>query len=371
MRAGMCAQEQNPREAGAGGGARTLRPNSPCARNRRASRFTPPPDPLPSRGGGAVGVAPRVVPCRGPPMKFTLSWLKEHLETDASIDEIVERMTMIGLEVESVENAGAKLAAFSVARIVSAAKHPNADKLQRLPSRNQGRLARNRLRRAECARGAGHRVCADRYISFPEAASRWRRGRCAAWFPTACFARARNWNSIPMPMAFSNSIRRSKSARRWPKRCSLNDPVIDIEVTPNRPDWLGVHGIARDLAAAGVGKLVAKPDLARAGTFRIAGKRWEPRAPEACAAVRRTAHSRRQERAFAGLAATALARGGFAAAQCAGRYHQSDLARSRAAAARLRCGQTERRGARAHGPRRRELQGARRQGVRRNARPCA
>ena len=63
-------------------------------------------------------------------MKFTLSWLKEHLATDASIDAIVETMTMTGLEVESVENAGEKLKALTVARIISAAKHPNADKLQ-------------------------------------------------------------------------------------------------------------------------------------------------------------------------------------------------------------------------------------------------
>src|SRR5262249_60924070 len=63
-------------------------------------------------------------------MKFTLSWLKEHLATDASLDEIVERMIMSGLEVESVEKHGEKLKAVSVARVISAAKHPNADKLQ-------------------------------------------------------------------------------------------------------------------------------------------------------------------------------------------------------------------------------------------------
>ncbi len=63
-------------------------------------------------------------------MKFTLSWLKEHLATEASIDAIVETMTMTGLEVEGVENAGEKLKPFTVARIISAAKHPNADKLQ-------------------------------------------------------------------------------------------------------------------------------------------------------------------------------------------------------------------------------------------------
>ncbi|NDC59375.1 MAG: phenylalanine--tRNA ligase subunit beta, partial [Alphaproteobacteria bacterium] len=63
-------------------------------------------------------------------MKFTLSWLKEHLETNATVAEIVDAMTMAGLEVEHVENPAEKLAAFSVARIVSAARHPNADKLQ-------------------------------------------------------------------------------------------------------------------------------------------------------------------------------------------------------------------------------------------------
>src|SRR5262249_27385146 len=70
-------------------------------------------------------------PCAGSGvMKFTLSWLKEHLQTDAGVSAIVERMTMTGLEVEAVEDAGEKLKAFTVARVVSAAKHPNADKLQ-------------------------------------------------------------------------------------------------------------------------------------------------------------------------------------------------------------------------------------------------
>ena len=63
-------------------------------------------------------------------MKFTLSWLKDHLQTEASIERIVEAMTMAGLEVEQVEDPAAKLAAFSVARVISAGKHPNADKLQ-------------------------------------------------------------------------------------------------------------------------------------------------------------------------------------------------------------------------------------------------
>jgi phenylalanyl-tRNA synthetase beta chain len=63
-------------------------------------------------------------------MKFTLSWLKEHLETDATVDQVVEAMTMAGLEVESVEDPASKLAKFSVAKIVEAVQHPNADKLR-------------------------------------------------------------------------------------------------------------------------------------------------------------------------------------------------------------------------------------------------
>ena len=63
-------------------------------------------------------------------MKFTLSWLKEHLETETTLDEIVEAMTMAGLEVEGVEDPAARLAAFSTAKVISAEKHPDADKLK-------------------------------------------------------------------------------------------------------------------------------------------------------------------------------------------------------------------------------------------------
>ncbi len=63
-------------------------------------------------------------------MKFTLSWLKDHLDTKASLDEITDKLSAIGLEVESVEDPAAKLGAFTIARVVEAKKHPNADKLQ-------------------------------------------------------------------------------------------------------------------------------------------------------------------------------------------------------------------------------------------------
>src|SRR3954468_16956604 len=63
-------------------------------------------------------------------MKFTLAWLKEHLETDASLAAIVDKLTMIGLEVETVADRGKMLAPFSIARVISAEQHPNADRLR-------------------------------------------------------------------------------------------------------------------------------------------------------------------------------------------------------------------------------------------------
>ncbi len=191
-------------------------------------------------------------------MKFTLSWLKEHLQTDASIDDIVERMTMIGLEVEEVENVGEKLKAFTVARVISAAKHPNADKLQVCQvETNQGQL--------EIVCGA------------PNA----RAGLVTAFAPIGTFIPGSGitLEARPVRGVVSNGMLCSgaeleldndahgileldpdlKVGTPLAEALNLNDPVIEIEVTPNRPDWLGVAGIARDLAAAGVGKFKDKP----------------------------------------------------------------------------------------------------------------
>ncbi|MBY0565370.1 MAG: phenylalanine--tRNA ligase subunit beta [Hyphomonadaceae bacterium] len=199
-------------------------------------------------------------------MKFTLSWLKEHLQTDAGIDAIVERMTMAGLEVEDVENAAAKLAPFTVARIVSAAKHPNADKLQ--------------VCHVETVQGPLEIVC-----GAPNA----RAGLVTAFAPigTHIPGTGITLEARPVRGVVSNGMLCSgaeleldtdadgileldpslKVGTPLADALNLNDPVIDIEVTPNRPDWLGVAGIARDLAAAGVGKATTKPVLPVPGRF--------------------------------------------------------------------------------------------------------
>ncbi len=199
-------------------------------------------------------------------MKFTLSWLKEHLATDASIDAIVEIMTMTGLEVEGVENAGEKLAPFTVARIISAAKHPNADKLQ--------------VCQVETKLGNLEIVC-----GAPNA----RAGLVTAFAPigTTIPGSGITLEARPVRGVVSNGMLCSgaeleldtdadgileldselKVGTPLAEALGLNDPVIDIEVTPNRPDWLGVAGIARDLAAAGVGKATTKPVLPVPGRY--------------------------------------------------------------------------------------------------------
>ena len=97
-------------------------------------------------------------------MKFTLSWLKDHLETEATLDEIVERLTSIGLEVESVDDKSS-LKPFVIARVLTAERHPDADKLQVLTvDAGDGKRGAGRLRRAERPRRAGRRLRRARHL---------------------------------------------------------------------------------------------------------------------------------------------------------------------------------------------------------------
>jgi len=190
-------------------------------------------------------------------MKFTLSWLKEHLDTEATIDQVVEAMTLAGLEVEGVENPAEKLAAFSIAKVITAEKHPDADKLK--------------VCSVETKDGVKQIVC-----GAPNA----RAGMTVAYAPLGAY--------IPgLDFALDKKPRKIRGIESSGMMCSskelemgddhdgimdlddslelgapladamgLNDPVIDFEVTPNRPDWLGVNSIARDLAAVGLGTLI-------------------------------------------------------------------------------------------------------------------
>ena len=186
-------------------------------------------------------------------MKFTLSWLKEHLETDATVDQVVDAMTMAGLEVEHVENPAAKLAAFSVAKIVEAVQHPNADRL--------------RVCQVDTVDGRKEIVC-----GAPNA----RAGLTTIYAPLGAYVPGSGitLEARPVRGVVSNGMlcsgRELEVADDADGIVELSgdlavglpaadafglEAVIDFEVTPNRPDWLGVVGIARDLAAAGLGTL--------------------------------------------------------------------------------------------------------------------
>jgi phenylalanyl-tRNA synthetase beta chain len=158
---------------------------------------------------------------------------------------------MAGLEVESVEDSSAKFAPFTAARILEAVQHPNADRLRVCQVDTvQGRL--EIVCGAPNARAGLVTVFAPIGPTSRAPGSRLSPGRCAASSPTACSAPPPSWNG---PQGLRPSPTASLS---WTRTCPWHagrkvfgtEPVIDFEVTPNRPDWLGVQGFARDLAAA-------------------------------------------------------------------------------------------------------------------------
>lgn len=200
-------------------------------------------------------------------MKFTLSWLKEHLKTDAAADAIAARLTMIGLEVEGVEDKAKALAPIRIARVISAVQHPNAD----------------RLRVCQVDLGDGKPV--QVVCGAPNARS----GMIAVFAPPGTYIpgkditlkagniRGQDSNGMLISGAeigvsddHDGIVELPPDApvgEPYAKWAKLDDPVFDVAITPNRPDCLGVSGVARDLAAAGLGTLIERPVEPVPGAF--------------------------------------------------------------------------------------------------------
>src|SRR5580692_2244432 len=187
-------------------------------------------------------------------MKFTLAWLKEHLDTEHTLGEITDKLTMIGLEVERVEDKGKVLAPYVIARVVDAKQHPNADRLR------------------VCMVDTGDGKPIQVVCGAPNAKS----GMTGVFAPPGAFIPGKN---ITLGVGKIRDIESrgmlvseaelqisddhdgiidlpadapvGTSYAQW---AGLDDPVIEINLTPNRPDCAGVHGIARDLAAADMGR---------------------------------------------------------------------------------------------------------------------
>jgi phenylalanyl-tRNA synthetase beta chain len=200
-------------------------------------------------------------------MKFTLSWLREHLDATASLSDITGKLTMIGLEVESVEDKGQALAPYVIANVVSAVQHPNAD----------------RLRVCMVDTGSGPPI--QVVCGAPNA----RTGMKGVFVPPGAYIPGKN---ITLQVGTIRGVESrgmlvsefelqisddhegiidlpadAPVGEAYAKYAGLDDPVIEINLTPNRPDCTGVNGIARDLAAADIGTLKERTPKPVKGEF--------------------------------------------------------------------------------------------------------
>lgn len=188
-------------------------------------------------------------------MKFTLSWLKDHLETQASLDDIVETLTMIGLEVEDVDDR-AVFKPFTIARVLTAERHPDADKLQVLSVDTGDGNPIQVVCGAPNARAGliGAFAGPGTYVPGIDVTLGVGNIRGVESHGMMCSER-----ELDMSDEHDGIIDLPENApigTAFADYAGLNDPVIEIGITPNRPDALGVAGIARDLAAAGLGKVI-------------------------------------------------------------------------------------------------------------------
>jgi len=211
-------------------------------------------------------------------MKFSLSWLKDHLETDADAAAIAERLTAIGLEVEGLDNPAEALAPFRIAKVLTAQKHPQADKLQVLTvDAGTGEAVQVVCGAANARAGMlGVFGPPGAYIPGSDLTLKVAAIRGVESRGMMCSAR-----ELELGEDHSGIIELAADApvgapfAQW---AALDDPVFDVAVTPNRGDCMGVRGIARDLAAAGIGTLKPLEVPAIEGSFESpAGIRIEDR----------------------------------------------------------------------------------------------
>jgi phenylalanyl-tRNA synthetase beta chain len=200
-------------------------------------------------------------------VKFTLSWLKEHLDSEAGLAAITNKLTMIGLEVERVEDKGKMLAPYVIARVISAEQHPNADRLR------------------VCMVDTGDGKPIQVVCGAPNA----RAGMKGVFVPPGAFIPGKNMTLqvgtirgvesrgmlvSEFELQISNDHEGiidlpadAPVGKPYAQYAGLDDPVIEINLTPNRPDCAGVNGIARDLAAVDMGNFKERPPKPVKGAF--------------------------------------------------------------------------------------------------------
>lgn len=199
-------------------------------------------------------------------MKFSLSWLKRYLQTDASIEEIAVTLNNIGLEVEGIEDPAEKLKGFCVAKILTAARHPDADKLQVLSVDTGNGEPLQVVCGAPNARAGMIGVLGLPGASVPANGMVLKKSAIRGVESNGMMCSTRE---LELGEDHDGIIELPENAIIGTSFADYHgaDPVIDVSITPNRPDCMGVYGIARDLAAAGIGTLNPIAHIDLPGTF--------------------------------------------------------------------------------------------------------
>ncbi|MCC0055306.1 MAG: phenylalanine--tRNA ligase subunit beta [Rhodobiaceae bacterium] len=200
-------------------------------------------------------------------MKFTLSWLKEHLQTDSSVEEICDKLSLIGLEVESVENAAEALGAFTICRVIEAKQHPNADRLRVCMVDTGSGDPVQVVCGAPNARTGMIGVFAGPGTHIPGTGVDLQKGNIRGQDSFGMLCSERELMLSDDHQGIIDLPEDAPVGTRYVDYAGLDDAVIDIAITPNRGDALGVAGVARDLAAAGLGNQITKTPAPVKGDF--------------------------------------------------------------------------------------------------------
>src|SRR5689334_19180364 len=187
-------------------------------------------------------------------MKLTLAWLKAHLDTSANVDAITEALTRVGLEVEGVADRAAKLKPFTVGYVVEAKQHPNADRL-RVCIVDTGNEKIQVVCGAPNARTGMKGVFAPAGSVIPATGLVLKAGMIRGEASNGMLCSAYEMGLSEDHEGIIDLPADAPVGEAFAKAMGLDDPVIEVAVTPNRPDCLSVRGIARDLAAVGLGTL--------------------------------------------------------------------------------------------------------------------
>lgn len=211
-------------------------------------------------------------------MKFPLSWLKRYLDTQADAATIADALTGLGLEVESVENAAEALKPFVIAKVLTAAPHPQADKLQVLGVDTGNGQALQVVCGAPNARAGLVGVFGPPGAYVPGLDVTLKVAAIRGVESNGMMCSARELQQGDDHQGIIELPADAPVGTPYAAWAGLDDPVFDVAITPNRQDCMGVYGIARDLAAAGVGRLLplATPQIAAQGPSLVPVRTDDP-----------------------------------------------------------------------------------------------